>query len=454
MAAMQEGEDGPMCELIDVEAKEEDGVCPQGCYYDGGKFCYHGCAASFNTNDRTLFDEAVRVRYVNSTKNDEHCMPLCPEGSYKVDSSYEFGVQCVVCPAGFVGVVGLGCLRKCAAPFTVESGVGAVEPPHRLAARHGSAPQDRHLSNMAKKKAEWTCKPGAVNLVIPYDWEDPKDRGQDPYTGECFRCPSGYKATRTRNWAICTQRSCPAAYPARCGGYCYKPAVLDFLSRLNGKECSSLLGLFHGSLPDCAPPPGTRRAALKPVRASGPKPGGTPGAAGGAAAGGASVAGIAGPVCVRQSEVEAKEVDPVCPAGYTPDDNNPVCYAPCSDFNRQPNQQCLVCDAELSVPALKMGCRNNDTGAVTAPLASRYFYSRQREMEDQECPAGSRAYYWENKDDPEEPGDSGFFKCADATLDPYPNDWAAPTAPQRPAPPGGASAAPTASTPRFPASPS
>ena len=30
--------------------------------------CYHGCAASFNTNDRTLFDEAVRVRYVNSTK--------------------------------------------------------------------------------------------------------------------------------------------------------------------------------------------------------------------------------------------------------------------------------------------------------------------------------------------------------------------------------------------------
>ena len=37
MAAMQEGEDGPMCELIDVEAKEEDGVCPQGCYYDGGK---------------------------------------------------------------------------------------------------------------------------------------------------------------------------------------------------------------------------------------------------------------------------------------------------------------------------------------------------------------------------------------------------------------------------------
>ncbi|PSC73993.1 hypothetical protein C2E20_2508 isoform A [Micractinium conductrix] len=420
MAAMQEGEDGPMCELIDVEAKEEDGVCPQGCYYDGGKFCYHGCAASFNTNDRTLFDEAVRVRYVNSTKNDEHCMPLCPEGSYKVDSSYEFGVQCVVCPAGFVGVVGLGCLRKCAAPFTVESGVGAVEPPHRLAARHGSAPQDRHLSNMAKKKAEWTCKPGAVNLVIPYDWEDPKDRGQDPYTGECFRCPSGYKATRTRNWAICTQRSCPAAYPARCGGYCYKPAVLDFLSRLNGKECSSLLGLFHGSLPDCAPPPGTRRAALKPVRASGPKPGGTPGAAGGAAAGGASVAGI---------------------AGATPQTTTTRCATPraqTSTAKWQTSRQ----------------LRRRIERARTENGLPQQRHSRQREMEDQECPAGSRAYYWENKDDPEEPGDSGFFKCADATLDPYPNDWAAPTAPQRPAPPGGASAAPTASTPRFPASPS
>lgn len=251
LAAM--GDVAPICRLAPTDsATETDMICPPGTEEDDNNpYCYQPCA---------LMDApASGVRYVTSTQNDDHCLPVCTNGTTRWSSTNQV-VKCIVsCPTGYSAVKDKGCYSNCPAGLPVQwnsttpactTSCPSYAPIAVSASRCKNANGTTWATRVIKlrssvtptKSASWNVKPKVeVEMVCPagadqyvtYNEDNPEQANSG-----CYKCDADYKTAIDGNWVYCAPATCPSGYK-RCANFCWFNLLP--LAGLSQDDCTALM---------------------------------------------------------------------------------------------------------------------------------------------------------------------------------------------------------------------
>ncbi|KAL4452241.1 hypothetical protein ABPG75_007903 [Micractinium tetrahymenae] len=272
LAAVLANVDAPICRLsTDWERLQEvDMICPPNTYKDDNNdYCTTLCVFYNNKPFKG-------VTYVNSTRNDDHCIPVCPAPTYTRLASTQTSVTCISCPAGYVGVAGKGCYTPCPAGYPVEWNrstrplclqpcpADTPNPTDDPSTCKGTDANGEDIYKKRLSKARTQAPTGTKTVVLPVKIRDevdmicPRnsdffsihydDNAPEEYSTFCARCPPGWETEQEDTSVFCRKSNCPDDSFSRCGPYCYNNALP--LGDLSEDDCSAFLDVFD-CIPDC-----------------------------------------------------------------------------------------------------------------------------------------------------------------------------------------------------------